>query len=243
MQVSGGYGQTRQIGGGCPHGGAPGACGICSGGGGGGGSKKNTSGLMSWNEAWATWNAIQLGKTRQADYLKAVNTSQQMLAEQTFAMTLRATVLAFMARAQAMLQPALQALGRVFSALSTPLKSAAQLLSQLGNAVRAGMQTLGEGVKNLLAQLSDVAAKLTMAVLGESFTRAREWVEKNLENLKKLIYDGLLKKLLRAVNLETLKEFTGQVIQRVTGWLFDKLGKKGKEDPARQPTLSFDEAV
>ncbi len=229
MLVSGGYGKTQTIGGGCPHGSAPGACGICGGGGGGGGSKKNTAGLMTWNEAWATWNAIQVNKARQSDYLKAVNTNNERVANQTFAADLRAAAQALLARVQAMLQPVAQLMARLAAVAANPAKALAEVVTRLADGLQQGLQNLRDGVREAFSRLADMAAKLTMTVLGDFMQRTREWMEKKLQDLKKLLYDDLLKKLLNAVNLEGMKEFTGKVIQKVAGWLFDKFKKPGKK--------------
>lgn len=238
MQVSGGYGKTQAIGGGCPHGSAPGACGVCGGGGGGGGvSKKSTAGLMGWNEAWATWNAIQVNKARQGDYLKAVNATNERVASQTFAAQIRAAAQALLVRAQAVFQPVMQMLGRVGAALANPARVLAEGMARLADGLQQGVQTLKEGVRDLLSRMADMAAKLTMTVLGDFMQRTREWMEKKLQDLKKLLYDEMLKKMLKAVNLEGMAEFTGKVIQRVAGWLFDKFKKPKKRQSAAYNTV------
>ena len=242
MLVTTGYGKAQAAGGGsCPHGSAPGACGACGGGGGGGGAvRKNPSGLMGWNQAWAVWNSIQVNKAHQTEYLKGSAQLNEQQQAQNFAATVRQMVATAIARfTQSILMPMAQGLNRTMAAIGTAMAGVGQGLSQMAGRVATVIQNAlnGEILKNVAAQVLAVVERLATA-LGELRQRAEEWLEKNVEAIKTLLYKHLVKRLQNAVSFAGLKEFTGKVIQQVGGWLFDKFrGKNKKKQPANAFSL------
>ncbi len=165
----------------CPHGMMPGACPACSGGGGGsGGGKTKTAGLMSWNEAYAVWNALQVNENRQKDYLK------------------NSSVNAFLRQQEARQQP--QAPLSPLPFLNELTRTIASWLGALGfgkapntpdpmtgRTQNALIPQPGETVAAQLAAMARSASQKLAAVLADAVNIIETAFENNLEVLKSLM--------------------------------------------------------
>lgn len=160
----------------CPHGSVPGSCPACSGGGGGGGVKKSTAGLMSWNEAYATWHAIQLAEARQKDYLQSSAFQQERLQREVQTQAIRNLVQALWARFANGAPPFLANVGLV---TVNTLRAAVSIL----NAPRTLVATLRE---RIIQPLIDITDKLA-TMLGDAKKLLDDIFHHNLEVLKSLI--------------------------------------------------------
>lgn len=196
----------------CPHGMSPGSCPICSGSGGGGGgaAKKNK---MSWNEGFGIWMSILA--TRKNVQQRKEFFNQSLLVDQT-------------KNRFELLNSA-----RFFTAVNSMMKSfksAIQPLSDLKNIISSTIKDVKIFTANLISKVSqfvnDLQAKLTgvinmiSAFLGEQQKILKEFLNKALENLKKLSF---LK--------HTAKKF-GQLIAHktaeITQHIFEKLNQAKK---------------
>lgn len=185
----------------CAHGYA-GGCPICNSGGGGGGgaAKKNTTGLMTWGEAWAVWNSIQVNKARQADYLKGVAANQARIQQEILANNNRmpATLLS------RLMQPALPV-----------LQSFSQMLANSGRALERTFQGIQQPLQTILQRLSanvslhGIADRLA-AMLGDGKKLLDDILQHNLETIKRR-----LARLQFAERLAQVKELAEKVLQAI----------------------------
>ncbi len=202
----------------CPHGGAPGACPLCSGaGGGGGGATKRGAGLMGWNEAYALWKSIQVAQARNTDYLKASAGNQNRLQNEAFSLSLRQMATALLLRFLQGTAPALMLLNR---AITSPIKT-------LANTANAFIQTINRPVQMLAARLIDISDKLA-TILGDARKLLDDIRQHNIENLKSLLarfaWIGQLAKIQNLVG-KVLRQFaTGQIFRSVARRLKSVLG-------------------
>lgn len=191
----------------CPHGGMPGSCPSCSGGGGGGGgaAKKSTAGLMGWNEAYAVWKSIQTGKTREADYQKAVTGNQQGIGQEGFVQTLRMTAALMLAR---FVQNLMVMNARMQQAVVSMARAVGQVLSSVQNVfVQAGRQLLGLG-QNITQLMASVGEKLA-SILGDTKKLLEDILHHNVENLK-----ALFARLAFVERMQQIRELAAKVFRQ-----------------------------
>lgn len=203
MQIHQNARQPAAIGNRCPHGSAFGACGQCGGGGAGGGARR-TSGLMSWNEAYALWKSIQVSQARQADYLKAVQNNQEHLQK------------------QAQQTGFLQALSRAFG---HPILQMGQLITSAMKGAWQGLQTsLGKVVQNAQQTVRQFTAHLSH--LGAMFAQASARLATMLGEAKTLLEDiwqsqaegfkALMMRLMYPLKLQRLQGMFRNLLGKLT---------------------------
>lgn len=164
----------------CPHGVAPSGCPSCSGGGGGGGKSKS-SGLMSWNEAFAVWNALQVAENRNKDFLKS-SAAVALLREKE---NNRSTTGPLINLANVMMKMT-QNLTTVLKAwgVNPPLVATLQKgLTLLTSIIYNQSETLS----GQLLQLSKLASQRLAALLNEAIRIVENAFQSNVEAFKALV--------------------------------------------------------
>ena len=161
---TGGYQGVQTAG--CLHGQGAG-CPICHGGGGGGGGggspKRNTAGLMTWNEAWAVWNALKVNNTRKTDGLQQSADNQIRLQQDIAGSGQRSLLLMTLSR---WMQPVFPVIRVVSQGLRTVIDGTLDRLTSL----RQTAQQAARGLFQTLTQapsLLSLREKLT-AILGDN---------------------------------------------------------------------------
>lgn len=164
----------------CPHGMPMNACAACSGGGGGSGSagKKSTAGLMSWGEAWATWNAIRTAKTREGDYLKGLDLNNLRREREPLLMA------STMGSGVSTL-PIFQSLTRLLSTLFNPQQR--QPLAADGKPMPLGATILIENVAERLEALTKASYQRISTLLFDMQALVLQGLRNNLEMIKSWI--------------------------------------------------------
>jgi hypothetical protein len=194
----------------CPHGMAPGSCAICSGSGGGGGGGVSKKGEMSWNEGYGVWMSILSSKKNIEQRKEFFN--QSLLMDQTKNKLEILNTAKFFASVNSMMQS---------------FKSALQPLSNLKEAIASTIKELKTFTANVISKVSqfinDAQTKLTgvlnmiSAFLGEQQKILKEFLNKGLENLKKLSF------LKNAV--VNFGQFVTHKAAQITKHVFEKLNK------------------
>lgn len=163
----------------CPHGASPGACPACSGGGGGGGSAKK-AGLMSWNEAFAVWNAIQVAETRKKDYLQGAAAQQERQQHETQIRAIRNLAMAMLGSMSRGLPPGL---ATIMPIAATAMKNGLEWLANLPrNLATIIQQRLAQGLQPII----DISGKIA-SLLGDIQNRLDDIWHHNGEVLKSLL--------------------------------------------------------
>jgi hypothetical protein len=220
----------------CPHG-VVGACALCNpaGGGGGGGSvKRNTAGLMTWNEAWSVWNALQVAKTRQADYLKGVQSHQLDLQQQVISANQKSPLMAGLLRLTQFVSPFAQRFSQAMD----------RVFNSLGQGVRAAQNMIRMLTQSFMSN-TNIADKLA-TLLGDSKKLLDDILHHNVENLKSLLarfqfaerlaqVGQLMEKALKSLASEAAQwiqeaaERTQRALDRIKRWF--KAGSRQSKRP------------
>jgi hypothetical protein len=220
----------------CAHGYAGPGCPQCGGGGGGGGvggAKRNTAGLMTWNEAWAVWNALKTNNARQADYLKGVAANRHHVPLGNGALS---GMTALMAR---FVQAALPTVRVVADALGSMGRS----LTRIAQGMQQSVLLLLKGVSN-----KGMADKLA-SLLGDGKKLLEDVLHHNVENLKSLLarlqlaerlaqVSELMEKALRELASEAAQwvqdvaEQFQRALERIGRWFRDGSRKDRKQGPS-----------
>lgn len=221
----------------CPHGVAPGICPSCSGGGGGGGGKAKSPGLMSWNEAFSVWSAIQTAETRKKDYLKGVETSIFLKQNQANHGTpLANSQNGLFTRFTQSVLSFLQGLGiRTNPNAENP---AGKHINQPTDLKTVAMPTLSEQI----AALGRLAAQKLAALLNDSLKLVEEGLRNNLEVIKSLIAQMKWKEALgnalyslgsifQSGRVRSLLETLKEQAQAILGQWFGNLGLQTEPEP------------
>lgn len=129
---------------------------------------------MSWNQAWSVWNALQIAKTRQEDYLKGAQNNQLNLQQQILSAQQRSPLMAGFLRLMEFATP----LAQRFSQMVT---------GSLNSMVR-GVQTAQSVVRALAQSLLpniNITDKLA-TILGDGKKLLDDVFHQNVESLKSL---------------------------------------------------------
>lgn len=216
----------------CSHG-MVGACPQCmgSGGGSGGGVKRNTAGLMTWNQAWAVWNALQTNNARQSAYLKGTAINQARMQQDALASLQRMPLGNLLVR-----------LMQAYLPIARGFTQATALAGRVVEQMVRGLENVARQLASALVDGNRIADKLA-SILGDGKKLLEDILHHNIETLKSIMARLNFAERLAQVNkmmenaLRTLAAETAQWIHEAgeqVQALFEKLKRWFKKPPKDQ---------
>jgi hypothetical protein len=132
--------------------------------------------MMGWDEAYATWHAIQVGKTRQEDYLKSTVFQQDCLQREVQAQAIRTL-------AQSLWLRFVNGASPLFVNISQTATNTLRGLLPLLNSPRNALGVLRDRVMQPIIDITDKLA----TILGDAKKLLDDILHHNVEVLKSLI--------------------------------------------------------